>query len=829
MSPSDKTAIIWQNEQISFNELLRRVSIYYRLLLQTSARPTKVMIFSENRPEYIYALYAGFKAGASVVPADYLSTEEELAYMINDCTPNVIFASKGCAGKAKAALKSFKGKRPPSLLVFEQIKTSAKTAEIEPVVAGDIEQTALVIYTSGTTGSPKGVMLSFKNLFCNMDAVIQVGIYSEKECVLVLLPIHHVLPLLGSVVAPLLVNGTVAIAPSMAPDDIIAAISSGKVSVIIGVPRLYEALAAGIEKKINERFLSRLMLKLASKINSAAFSKKIFKQVHDKFGGELKFLVSGGAALDPKVGRLFSTLGFYMLEGYGMTEAAPMIAFPRPNNIRLATVGQPLPGIKIKIAKGEILVKGDNIMQGYYGRWEETAEALKGGWLHTGDLGEIDKDGFLTITGRKKDIIVLPNGKNINPEEIEAKLLAASKDIAEAAVFMADGKLKAVMRFASNAAKVNAEEQREAAYEIVLAYNNSASPHKRLMSYSITNIELPRTRMGKIKRFALAALSETEADKKTKEPAYKEYAILRDFLENETGQRVNPNDHFELDLGMDSLSKVGLLVFLEKTFGLQLKDTQLKAYPNLLKLSALVKAKKTKLQTNFANWTDILKEKVQVKLPKSWFTTELFQYTGKGLFKVLFNLKSRGKQNIPKPPFILAPNHQSMFDPLFVAAFLKRRLLKDTFFYAKAKYFENRFLKFVARINNIVLVDINNDLKGSIQVLAEILKAGKSIIIFPEGTRTRNGLMGEFKQTFAILSRELNVPIVPVAISGAYNVLPPGRLIPKPFRQVEVDFLAPITPDRKTYSDIANAVKKAISAKLDALNKKTEAKAKKTK
>jgi long-chain acyl-CoA synthetase len=300
-----------------------------------------------------------------------------------------------------------------------------------------------------------------------------------------------------------------------------------------------------------------------------------------------------------------------------------------------------------------------------------------------------------------------------------------------------------------------------------------------------------------------------------KEPKYREYALIRDYLQGETGSTIMPDDHFEFDLGLDSLSKVGLLVYLENTFGLKLKDDHLNSYPNLIKLSGYVKDKKVKLQESIVNWADILKEKVSVKLPRSWFTTELFKYTGKGLFKVFFHVKGKGMKNLPRPPFILAPNHQSFFDGLFVAVFLRRRLLKNTFFYAKSTHVNNRFLKFLARINNVIIVDLNNDLKGSIQKLAEALKSGKNIIIFPEGTRSRDGYIGEFKQTFAILSRELQVPVVPVAINGAYRVLPRGKKLPRLFRKVRVDFLDPVHPGNRTYGVIMETVRNAIMNELD--------------
>jgi long-chain acyl-CoA synthetase len=365
--------------------------------------------------------------------------------------------------------------------VFDSLRTKPSPETSGNLITEDVKKTAFIIYTSGTTGSPKGVMLSFENLYANIDSVVNVGIYTEENTVMVLLPIHHILPLLGSVIAPLSVNATIAMTPSMMTDDILKTLADNRVAIIIGVPRFYEVIRKGIMDKINASAVTRILFRTARAINSMSFSRKLFNKVHQRFGGNVKYMVSGGAALDLEIGRDFRTLGFDILEGYGMTEAAPMITFPRPGNVRLGTTGQALTGTEIKIVKGEICARGRNIMQGYYNRPEETAAVLKGGWLHTGDLGELDGKGFLSITGRKKDIIVLPNGKNINPAEIEEKIMASSQLIQEAEVYLKDRKLQMLLRFGRSDLTGNAESEQRLAYELVSQYNRSVSPYKKIM------------------------------------------------------------------------------------------------------------------------------------------------------------------------------------------------------------------------------------------------------------------------------------------------------------------------------------------------------------
>jgi len=232
--------------------------------------------------------------------------------------------------------------------------------------------------------------------------------------------------------------------PSMQSSDLLETLKNNRVNIMIGVPRLYDLLYKGLKTKIYASFVGKTVFNIVKALHSKKIAKKVLKKVHDGFGGNLEFMVSGGAALNKETGSFFKALGFEVLEGYGMTEAAPMITFTRPGKVKIGSPGHTLPGLKVEIRDEEICAKGDNIMKGYYNRPEETAEVLKDGWLFTGDLGRFDKKGYLHITGRKKEIIVLPNGKNINPVELEIKLEKIDY-INEAGVFLKDDKLHAVI------------------------------------------------------------------------------------------------------------------------------------------------------------------------------------------------------------------------------------------------------------------------------------------------------------------------------------------------------------------------------------------------
>lgn len=809
----NKTAMIYKDQKVDYNELIKKINSYSALLPDKNL--TKAAIFSENRFEWVYAFYSAWMKKAVAVPIDFMSSSDDVAFILNDCRPEVIFYSDGTKEVLEKSI---------SELNYEIEKINLDDIRINEVISfsnlpePDPNDTAVIIYTSGTTGSPKGVMLSYDNLLANIEAVTtDVNIYGSDDRLLVLLPLHHIFPLMGTMIIPLGVGGTIIFSPSMSSEDIMATLQQG-ITIIIGVPRLYNLIRKGIRDKIDKSGIAKLLFKIAQKKNSLTFSRKIFGSVQKKFGGRIKYLVSGGAALDKDVAKDYLTLGFEILEGFGMTECAPMITFTRPGKVLPGSAGQPLKTNEVKIIEGEVVTRGRNVMQGYYNRPEETSAILKNGWLYTGDLGYLNDDNRIFITGRKKEIIVLSNGKNINPEEIEDKILNMSEVITEIGVFEKSDLLHAVIYPDYQKAKqLGVENVGEMIkWEVIDKYNQSVTPYKKVMKFSLIKEPLPRTRLLKLKRFLLPQLEQVSEEKikNISEPTFQEYILIKEFLQQQKEIKVNPSDHLEIDLGLDSLDKVNLGVYLESNFGIKYTESELVGFSNVVKLAENVKDKKTKLSIEAIDWGKIFKEHFNLDLPKSWFTHNAMKNSAKVFLKLYFRLKGEGLENIPEGPFILAPNHQSFFDGLFVAVFLKNKLLKQTYFYAKEKHVKNKLLKFIANKHNVIVMDLN-DLKTSLQKLAEVLKRGKNIIIFPEGTRTISGDIGDFKKTFAILSRELNVPVVPVVIKGAYDALPRGTHFPKPWKKINVRFLKPVKPENHTYESLKDIVKAKVTEQLN--------------
>lgn len=813
----DKIAISFKDQKISFRNLMGKIELYASKY--TLNKGDKAVIFSENRPAWAFSFFSIWAKSGIAIPIDFGSTVAEVSYILQDAEPSIILVSQEGRKTIEAALKDA-GIKAKIIIIDDYEVEDKELVSDNEIIIEDKKETAVIIYTSGTTGQPKGVMLSFVNLVTNIDAVSKhIPIFTPDSETLILLPLHHILPLLGSLIAPLYVGGAVAMSPSIQATDILETLEKNRVSIMIGVPRLYATLHKGIITKINSSKIASLLFKFATKLKSKKFSKKIFKAVHQKFGGHLTYLVAGGASLDPVVGNDFDTLGFEVLEGYGMTEAAPMITFTRPGRVRIGSPGEIMPGVQIKIVDGEITASGDNIMQGYYNKPEETAESVKDGWLFTGDLGHIDADGYLYITGRKKELIVTSNGKNINPIEIEEELSHYAA-VVESGVFYNDDQIQAVIVTTEN---ITPELIADFQQKVIEDLNTKVSSYKKIMKFYLTNEELPRTQLGKLQRYKLYdfipesnIVEEKESDNNNKS---EEFKIIANFLKKEKSRTVTLKSHLELDLGLDSLDKVALQSFIHQSFGISM-DSQLLNQLNVIEnLVAYVEKEKTKIEETEIDWNAILQEKTNFKLPNFWISNSFLMRISKFFFKIYFRFGSKGEENIPEGPCIIAPNHQSFFDGLFVTALMRTKQIRNTFFYAKAQHVKKPFVKFIADNNNIIVVDLNKNLKESIQKLAEVLKQQKNLLIFPEGTRSENGDLGHFKKTFAILSRELNIPIVPVAICGASSAMPKGSFFPKPFKKVTVEFLKPIYPKNMSYEHITNSVRDKIKENLHKLKK----------
>ena len=354
----NKIAIITKEHDVTYSELLQRVAQYARKT--PKGKETKTVIFSENREGWAYAFFSIWLNEGVVVPIDASSTTSDVAYILSDCKPDAAWVSKERKEVLEEAIKEA-GVEMNVFIIEDYERLSVEDEPVSSILPWtalsepDNDDTALLIYTSGTTGSPKGVMLSYAALKANVHSVsYDVPIYTDKRRVLVLLPLHHVLPLMGSLIAPIYMGGGIAICPSLSGPDIMDTLQRGQVGIMIGVPRLWQTLYVGIKKKIDESAVARMLFALCRVAKSRTLSRLVFSSVRKKMGGRLDYCVSGGAALDREIGEGLKTLGLDVLEGYGMTETAPIIAFTRPGDIIPGCSGLPLPGVECKLVNGEL-------------------------------------------------------------------------------------------------------------------------------------------------------------------------------------------------------------------------------------------------------------------------------------------------------------------------------------------------------------------------------------------------------------------------------------------------------------------------------------------
>ncbi|MGL5961130.1 MAG: AMP-binding protein [Cetobacterium sp.] len=800
----NKTAIFYEGIEYSYKQLISGAKEYASMTdLQ---KEENAVIFMENRPELLYSFLGIWDKKGTCVCLDAASKLSEFQYFIEDCRPKYIFASNNTYEIAKEAVENLK--IDTKILNVDKIDLSNANKE-GVIYSPDKEAVALILYTSGTTGNPKGVMLTFDNILVNVEGLKEYNMYKATDRVLALLPMHHIFPLLGSGIIPLQQGATIAFLKELSSQSMIQALNDYKITIMIGVPRLWEMLHKKIMEKVNSNKVVKTLFKTCEKIDNKNISKKIFKKVHAGFGGNIRFFVSGGSKLNPEISRDFKTLGIDICEGYGLTETAPMISFTPMNKVIPGSAGKILSGVEVKIAEdGEILSKGRNLMKGYYNKPEATSEVIDtDGWFHTGDLGEL-KNGYLYVTGRKKEMIVLSNGKNINPIEIEQWFMSNTDLIEEMVVIEYNKLLTAVIY--PNFTKVKEKKITNIAEtlknDVIDKYNLKAPNYKKILDFKIVQQELPKTKIGKIRRFLVPNMLEGKIEVEIKEsiPLFKEYEIISKYLNDLKGKAVNSSDHLELDLGLDSLDLVEFIAFVGSSFEIDLTEEILVENCTVLKISEYLKEHSKNVQIKDTDWSKILSKENSEGLPKNNKIGKLIKSLLKFPLSTYIKIEKEGLENIKiEKPTVFIGNHQSFLDGFIFSQSVNNDILKNTYYLAKAAHFKDGIIKYLGENSNIMLIDVNRNLSETLQTAATALRNGKNVVIFPEGTRSKDGKMIDFKKFHAILAKELNADIIPFGIKGAYEIYPPHKKLPKS-GNVKIKFFPKVSVDTLTVEELVN-------------------------
>lgn len=516
--------------EMTYGELSQKAITLASYLIELGIQQgDRVALLSEAKPEWGVALFGIMRSGGVTVPLDVKLTESELTNILSDCAPSAVL----CDSKHLSVIESISKKVTSIKHIFnvDPNSTDARYPSIDSLKPKGADQSrertrdevALIVYTSGTTGNPKGVMTTFGNLIFQVSRFKEMVGLCEDDRFLSILPLNHLLELTGGFLGALNEGGTICFCNSLFPQEIIKHMKDRKITGMVAVPLFFKTLKGAIErelKKLGDEVAAKLQAGL-EKADALPMEhrKKMFSQVHDQFGGDLRVFICGGAPLDIDVARFFHRLGLPILQGYGLTETSPVISGNTLKENRLGSVGQPLPGVEVKIdakapeeKEGEILTRGPHVMKGYYRRDDQTHEVIdEEGWFHTGDIGKLDEQGFLYITGRIKNLIVLGGGKKVFPEEVE-QVLSNSNHIKEVCVLsrkQSDGfkegteEVCAVIVASDSLVAENKNDPKRIIEMIkneVDKLSDNLAPYKRPTKIFLHDGELPKTVTRKIKR-----------------------------------------------------------------------------------------------------------------------------------------------------------------------------------------------------------------------------------------------------------------------------------------------------------------------------------------
>ncbi len=770
----------------------------------------RVIVSGKNSPSWPLAYFGILRAGAVAVPVD-----PEL--------DAPLFANVARASQAKVALWDLEieeraGKdvraASPKLAAFEMTVFVDADGVAEPeasLLAHKPKGTDLasIIYTSGTTGEPKGVMLSHQNFTSLVAALAPIFEVSAKDRVLSVLPLHHTFEFTCGMLLPLTRGARIVYLDELTGERLAEGLKKARITGMVGVPALWQMLERRIVSQVKDRGPAAAMAfdyalelnRLIGKRAGLNLGKLLFGPVHAALGGGTKFLISGGAALPKDTAKLFAGLGLPLSEGYGLTEAAPVLTVSKASpKASPGQVGKPIPGVQIKIDKpddqgvGEVLARGPNVMVGYANDPRATSDAIDPeGWLHTGDLGKFDKKDRLVIVGRQKDVIVTVNGENVYPDDVEA-MLGKVRGVKELAIVGIDdgrgGERVACLAVPTSApatesneviSSTRTERHETATRELKEAFQKLPKGAQPAVLH-LVDADLPRTATRKVKRSDVKTILGKLVEASSVPVATDGHATsgVRHAvatIANKKASDLRPGTNLKSDLGFDSLMAMELAAALEAQAGRTLDAVRLAQCETVAELEALVGEQHLDLAAPEA----ASQEPIKLPEPVADFAKHWMGRAQMGFYDKLMRPKVTGRAYIPQNRnTIVASNHASHLDMGFVKYALGpygqgivSLAAQDYFFdggrYRRA-YFEN--------LTNLAAFDRKGGLRQALRQAGEVIEQGKTVLLFPEGTRSTNGAIHEFKAVIGHLALAHGVDILPVYLAGTREALPKGRSVP---------------------------------------------------
>jgi long-chain acyl-CoA synthetase len=810
-------------------------------------RGDHVALIAANSKEWVAACLAVISAGAVVVPLDAQLDDEALRHVLDDSSARHVFTTADQAGRLES-VDAGSGLRTILLDGGEDDRRSWRClltdedVDLPTAWPGDV---AALFYTSGTTGAAKGVPLSHANLVFQIDTLLGADLVSEDDRVLLPLPLHHVYPFVMGMLTPLAAGLPIVLPQSLTGPQLVRALREGEATLIVGVPRLYDALYSGIEASVGSG--GRLAAVLFGcgvelcvelrRLTGLDVGWLALRPLRKRFGPRLRVLASGGAALGPDLAAKLDGLGWRVAVGYGLTETAPLLTLNPPDGSKLGSVGRPVPGVEIGIdpsalpegavrtgkarREGEILARGPNVFSGYRNRPEETSKVFDGGWFRTGDIGYFDDDGYLSVTGRTSTLIVTPGGKNIQPEAVEVAYIQ-NPLIREIGVLQKDGRLVAVIVPETGEISRSTDIHR-AIREAVEEGSKRLPSYQRISDYAISREPLEFTRLGKLRRHVLEDRYERarrgkegpdEADvgsNARQEMSGEDRALLENtaamgvwkmLAERYPDRRLAPETSMQLDLDVDSLEWVNLTLEIGEKTGVELDEDAIEnidTVRDLLREVASGAGRTTRRLSPLERPEEVLDDRQRRWLKplgpaRSVLARNMF-FLNRIMMRGPFRLRVEGLENLPYDgPFIIAPNHVSYLDAFALTAALDYSVLRRTYLASwTGAAFGNPLTRLVSRLAQVVPIDLGRAGLSSLAFGAAVLRRGQNLVWFAEGERSPTGSLQPFKPGVGVHLSQYTVPVVPVFIRGTYEAMPRGKFLRR-LEQVTVTFGEPFDP-----------------------------------
>jgi long-chain acyl-CoA synthetase len=761
----------------------------------------RVLLVGENSPDWVVAFFAILYAGAVVVPLDHLISADELAAICRIAEPRAALASATCASRLGDTLRA----TMPGLIELElgDLRRPFLLRGKSPAQSSIERQTlASIVFTSGTTGAPKGVMLTHGNFASEVMMLGRVFALDNSDVVLSLLPLHHTFEFTCGMLLPLASGARIVYPLGLDAASLSRTLTDVRPTALIGVPALWEA----VHRRILDQVEAGGPFYMAAFDRLRDFNRRldndyhlnlghlIFRPAHTALGGRLKLAVSGGAALPPRVAQFFNDIGIKLLEGYGLTESAPVLSVARPDEPLIGgSVGKPLAGVDVRLDTvagsevGEIVVRGPNIMAGYFRNQAATEEVLKDGWLYTGDLGRLDDEGRLYIVGRAKDVIVDSGGNNIYIDELEEVYSRSHfvKEMAVVGIKIGQGEQPAALvvpAYARGESRRAVEDRLREHFEEVGAGLN---PHKRIRILRFSDSELPRTRTRKIKRAEVTAilqrmLGSHSAERLTPSSEIEPW-LLHALSQMATDvEAIAPGTHLIEDLGLDSLALAELAEQIAIKSGRELSPEQLSNISTVADLQRIIGEGRNR--PRLPSYARFARPYV-VELPGALrrLGQRATQHSIAAMLERVLRPRIMGRGNVPaNRNLLVVANHASHIDFSLVSYALGAMGRELVVLAAKDYFFNNGIRRFIAA-NFTRLIPFDREraqLESLDQAIGE-LAAGRSVLMFPEGTRSPDGAIHDFKSGVGYLALNSGCDVLPIRIDGTHAVLGKGSLIPR--------------------------------------------------